>query len=182
LAGLLGNSHQGKEDGPRLYSIGPTKDSIPTWQVPCGVLCAFIAVFAMGRWGDRPIVELLAFLLVLVAGFLILVGYVDSSQQDDDYGKDILPREYPLPHNSNIVPVKEVFNGQTVWDGIVEVFDLHGHLKANKAYAWSHATDDPDKPTRHVTVLHAPPAVSPETAVRAAILQEFKNLGTAEEN
>ena len=25
------------------------------------------------------------------------------------------------------VPVKEMFGGQTVWDGIVEVFDLHGH-------------------------------------------------------
>lgn len=79
------------------------------------------------------------------------------------------------------VPVKEVFNGETVWDGIVEVFDLHGHPKANTAYAWSHATDDPDKPKRSVTVLHVPPAVSPETAVRVAILQELRNLGTAEE-
>ena len=73
------------------------------------------------------------------------------------------------------VPVKEVFNGKTVWDGIVEVFDLHGHDKANTAYAWSHATDDPSNPKRHVTVLHIPPAVSPETAVRAAIVQEFRN-------
>ena len=27
------------------------------------------------------------------------------------------------------VPVKEVFNGETVWDGIVEVFHLEGHPK-----------------------------------------------------
>ncbi len=78
------------------------------------------------------------------------------------------------------VPVKEVFDGKTMWDGIVEVFDLHGHPKANMAYAWSHATDDPAHPKRHITVLHIPPAVSPETAVRAAIVQEFRNLGTAE--
>jgi hypothetical protein len=77
------------------------------------------------------------------------------------------------------VPVKEVFNGRTVWEGIVEVFELHGHDKANTAYAWSHSTDDPAHPKRHVTVLHIPPAVSPETAVRAAIVQEFRNLGTA---
>ena len=77
------------------------------------------------------------------------------------------------------VPVKEVFNGKTVWDGIVEVFDLHGHDKANIAYAWSHATDDPKHPKRHITVLHIPPAVSPETAVRAAILQEFRSLDPA---
>jgi hypothetical protein len=77
------------------------------------------------------------------------------------------------------VPVKEVFNGKTVWEGIVEVFELHGHAKANMAYAWSHATENPGNPKRHVTVLHIPPAVSPETAVRAAIVQEFRNLGPA---
>jgi hypothetical protein len=74
------------------------------------------------------------------------------------------------------VPVKEVFNGQTVWEGIVEVFDLHGHPKANTAYAWTHATDDPDIPKRSVTVLHVPPAVSPITAVRVAIMQELKEM------
>jgi hypothetical protein len=78
------------------------------------------------------------------------------------------------------VPVKEVFNGKTVWEGIVEVFDLHGHDKANTAYAWSHETDNPAQPKRHVTVLHVPPAVSPETAVRAAIVQEFRELGAAQ--
>lgn len=78
------------------------------------------------------------------------------------------------------VPVKEVFNGQTVWEGIVEVFTLHGHPKANTAYAWSHATDDPERPKRHVTVLHIPPAVSPVDAVRLAILQEFKDNAQAE--
>ena len=71
---------------------------------------------------------------------------------------------------------KEVFNGKTVWDGIVEVFELHGHPKANIAYAWSHATDDPENPKRHVTVLQVPPAVSPLEAVRVAILQELKEL------
>jgi hypothetical protein len=74
------------------------------------------------------------------------------------------------------VPVKEVFQGKTVWEGIVEVFDLHGHPKANTAYAWTHQTDDPDNPVRHVTVLQVPPAVSPITAVRAAIMQELQEL------
>jgi hypothetical protein len=79
------------------------------------------------------------------------------------------------------VPVKEVFDGKTVWEGIVEVFSLHGHPKANTAYAWSHATDDPENPKRHVTVLHIPPAVSPVTAVRAVILQELNANAEATE-
>jgi hypothetical protein len=73
------------------------------------------------------------------------------------------------------VPVKEVFQGKTVWDGMVEVFDLHDHPEANAAYAWSHDTDDPKAPRKSVIVLHVPPAVSPETAVRLSILQEFRN-------
>jgi hypothetical protein len=77
------------------------------------------------------------------------------------------------------VPIKEVFQGKTVWDGIVEVFELHGHPKAPKIYAWAYETDNPKKP-KHVTVLHIGPITSPLLAVRAAIVQEFRNAQTAE--
>jgi len=73
------------------------------------------------------------------------------------------------------VPVKEVFRGETVWAGTVEVFQLHGHPKATHAYAWSHDTDDPANPKRHVTVLHMGPVTSPQTAVQAAIMQEIRS-------
>ena len=33
------------------------------------------------------------------------------------------------------VPVREVFQGQPVWEGVVHVFDLEGHPKATRAYA-----------------------------------------------
>jgi hypothetical protein len=72
------------------------------------------------------------------------------------------------------VPVKEVFNGQTIWEGIVEVFTLHDHPSANTAYAWTHLTDDPKTPRRSIAVLHIPPAVSPLSAVRLAIAQELR--------
>ena len=77
------------------------------------------------------------------------------------------------------VSVKETFPGKTVWEGIVEVFDLHGHPKAPRVYAWSHDIDGPKK--RHVTVLHVAPITSAVEAVRAAIVQEFRGRGTAEE-
>jgi hypothetical protein len=78
------------------------------------------------------------------------------------------------------VAVKDVFNGETVWDGIVEVFHLEGHPKANTAYAWLHDTGDPAKAIQHVTVLHVPPVISPLTAVRAFIIQEFRNNANAQ--
>jgi hypothetical protein len=78
------------------------------------------------------------------------------------------------------VPVKETFQGKTVWEGIVEVFDLRDHPKAPRVYAWAHETDNPERPKRHVTVLHIHPVTSPIMAVRAAIREEIRNLGTAE--
>ena len=78
------------------------------------------------------------------------------------------------------VPVKEMFQGKTVWEGAVEVFDLVGHTKAPRAYAWSHDTDDPKQPKRHVTVLHIHPVTSPILAVRAAIVREFRQNATTE--
>ena len=47
------------------------------------------------------------------------------------------------------VPEKETFQGQTVWEGIVEVFDLKDHPKAHRVYAWAHDTGDPKRP-RHL--------------------------------
>jgi hypothetical protein len=70
------------------------------------------------------------------------------------------------------VPVKETFQGKTVWEGIVEVFDLRDHPKAPRAYAWMHDTDDGRK--RDVTVLHVPPVDSPLAAVRASIIQDYR--------
>ncbi len=72
------------------------------------------------------------------------------------------------------VPVKETFKGKTVWEGVVEVFHLHGHPKTHRAYAWTHETDDPKQPKRHVTVLHIHPVTSAIEAVRAAIIQEYR--------
>lgn len=69
------------------------------------------------------------------------------------------------------VPIKETFQGKTVWDGVVEVFELIEHPTAKRIYAWSH---DADGKKRHVTVLHMDKVTSPILAVRAAIIQEFR--------
>jgi len=72
------------------------------------------------------------------------------------------------------VPVKETFQGKTVWEGIVEVFDLRGHPAASRAYAWTHHTDDPNNPLRHITILHLHPIESAQDAVNAAMIRDFR--------
>jgi hypothetical protein len=71
------------------------------------------------------------------------------------------------------VPVKETFDGKTVWEGIVHVFTVHCHPKAKKANAWSSPIEGSDK-RRFFAVLHQGPVTSPLEAVRAAIVAEHK--------
>ena len=73
------------------------------------------------------------------------------------------------------VPVHEVFRGKTVWQGVVEVFDLTGHPKAKRCFAWSHRDGNNDTSQRYVAVLEIPPAISPSTAVRASIVADAKS-------
>jgi hypothetical protein len=76
------------------------------------------------------------------------------------------------------VPVHEVFRGETVWQGDVEVFDLTNHPKAKRAYAWGHLDGVKDERTRFVAVLEIPPVESAVTAVRVQIVKDTKKAQT----
>ena len=76
------------------------------------------------------------------------------------------------------VAVHEVFRGQTVWKGDVEVFDLQGHPKAKRCYGWSHPENDDGTGERFVAVLEIPPVESAVTAVRTSIVADSKKKRT----
>lgn len=69
------------------------------------------------------------------------------------------------------VPVKETHGADTVWEGVVHVFEIYGNDKATMAYAWSSPIEGSTK-RRFFAVLHVPPITSPLAAVRAAIVAE----------
>src|ERR1019366_8224016 len=79
LIGLLGNRQQGYKDSQGCRSVGPSEEAEPTWKVPLGVFCAFVGLFCMSRWGDKPLVNFGSFFLTLFGGVLILSGYVNCS-------------------------------------------------------------------------------------------------------
>jgi hypothetical protein len=72
------------------------------------------------------------------------------------------------------VPVVEEFQGETIFQGDVEVFDLVGHAKAKRGYGWGYTTTESGG-RRYFTVLELPPVDSPQTAVKAAIMSEIQN-------
>ncbi len=74
--------------------------------------------------------------------------------------------------HSRTESVKEVINGQVLWDGKVEVFALLGHDRALRCYAWGHLNNSGQWEV--TTVLAIPPVVSAQTAVLAAIAARIK--------
>lgn len=74
------------------------------------------------------------------------------------------------------VQVHEVFRGETVWNGEVEVYDLTGHPKAQRAYAWSHREGKNDEGERFVAVLDIPPVDSAKRAVQVQIVKDARRL------
>lgn len=67
------------------------------------------------------------------------------------------------------VPVHEIFQGKTLWQGDVEVFDLFGNAKAKRCYGWSY-----DEPEQFITILEIPPVDSPESAVKVGVAYIIK--------
>jgi hypothetical protein len=77
--------------------------------------------------------------------------------------------------------VKEVVNGQVLFEGRVEVFALAGHDRALRCYAWGHL--EANQRWEVTTVLAIPPVVSASTAVLAAVaakIKEREQAGDAE--
>lgn len=67
-------------------------------------------------------------------------------------------------------------NGETVWAGYVEAFELTGHPSATRAYAWTEATTGTKR--RFFAVLQAGPVKDAATAVRASILADARKSGS----
>ncbi len=70
------------------------------------------------------------------------------------------------------VPVKEALGAETVWEGVVQVFDVD-HPKSKFCYAWSHKLEA-SKKRKFYAVFHQGPIDSPEKAVRAAVISESR--------
>ncbi|HEV7926051.1 MAG TPA: hypothetical protein VGR14_11875, partial [Verrucomicrobiae bacterium] len=67
------------------------------------------------------------------------------------------------------VPVHEVYEGKTVWQGDVEVFALTGHPKANRCYGWTYG-----EPEQFITILELPPVDSAAAAVKVGVAYQVK--------
>lgn len=70
------------------------------------------------------------------------------------------------------VRVTEILEDNAVWDGFVEVFEIHGHPTPPIVCAWAQVANNLQKPKKYFTVLHLDAVDSPEAAVKAAVVQE----------
>jgi hypothetical protein len=75
------------------------------------------------------------------------------------------------------VPVREILQGKTVWEGDVRVFRVRGHPQARHAYVWSYIGEAGE--TRYLAVLGVPPINSAQDAVKAAVMAHIEKQRNA---
>ena len=56
----------------------------------------------------------------------------------------------------------------------MEIFEITGHPKATRVYAWSHVDGEDDSDERFVAVLGVPPVDSPLRAVQVSIAADAR--------
>lgn len=67
----------------------------------------------------------------------------------------------------------ERYGGEMVWSGVVHTFRLKGCPQADLAYAWASPTDSGK--VKYYAVLAIPPIDSPQAAVRASIVKDYRD-------
>lgn len=72
------------------------------------------------------------------------------------------------------VPITERSGSEIVWTGTVYVFDLTGHPTATRAYAWAELMDAESGRQRFHAVLREGPVDSPQKAVQAVVMRDYK--------
>lgn len=84
--------------------------------------------------------------------------------------KELIEKEYSTTaKHVETVAVHETFEGETIWDGEVEVFEVPEFPNADHVFAWEFDEDG----AQQVTVAQIPPATTPENAVRAYIVSQY---------
>jgi hypothetical protein len=74
-------------------------------------------------------------------------------------------------HHEGSVRVHVVRDGDTIWEGYVEIYTLQGHPEASQAFAWGR---EDEEEVHFISILNVAPIRSPTDAVRAAIARLAK--------
>lgn len=98
------------------------------------------------------------------------------SKRIDDLKNLIEHQEKCRAKHIESVVIRERFNRKRVWDGVVETFQLDGHPKAKRAYAWVTPITSKEEEPQYTIVLGLPPVNSAQDAVQAAVVGGFKKL------
>ena len=90
----------------------------------------------------------------------------------DEAATDELRRAVETQHGGTatflkIVPIREMFGREMVWEDGIHVFELTDNPKAERAYAWSSPLEGGGR--QFFAVLHISPITGPVRAVRSVI-------------
>lgn len=103
----------------------------------------------------------------------VIIKFIMAIAKTEDIKRAVENLHNCIATHLEDIAVIEKFGSRNVWEGIVSVFEIKGHPKAKKCYAWSSPIEGSTK-RRYYAVLHVPPVDSPENAVRASIAHDHK--------
>lgn len=84
LSGLFGDSQQSQYNYPGCSPVSPSKEAVPTWQVPFGIVYILLGMLFVRFSGDSAFVRLCGILCSLLGGAFVLNGYVDCQPEHQD--------------------------------------------------------------------------------------------------
>jgi hypothetical protein len=90
------------------------------------------------------------------------------NQRIDDLRDEIEVRFHCRAEHTDSTPVVHLQPGGSAWRGVVETFNLVGHVSASRCFAW---TETSGPFPRHVLVLEQAAANSPHEAVAKELKQ-----------
>jgi hypothetical protein len=69
------------------------------------------------------------------------------------------------------VRISESFDGKSLWEGVVHIFELKGLPTVSLAYAWSSPVEGSTE-RQYFAVLNVPPITSPAEAVLGTVMRK----------
>jgi len=81
--------------------------------------------------------------------------------------------------HARTVTIKDILAGAP-WEGNVEIYDLVGHARARRCYAWGVLEERESETWDITTVLELPPVSSPADAVTMALAEENAKISDAQ--
>ena len=93
---LFGDSQKGQDDSPSCRPVWPSKEAVPTWNVPFGIAYVFLGMLFVRFSSDSILTKVCGILCALLGGAFVLTGYVDCQPQNQGECSQVFQHDFAI--------------------------------------------------------------------------------------